>query len=62
MKHLIPIFVFLALSLSACTGKDFLSWNVPGVEEEGVSHDMIILGERLPDPYSVENMTKALNV
>lgn len=61
MKHLIPIFVFLALSLSACTGKDFLSWNVPGVEEEGVSHDMIILGERLPDPYSVENMTKALN-
>ena len=26
----------------------------------GVSHDQIVLGEKLDDPYTVENMTKAL--
>ena len=29
-------------------------------EEEGLSHEMIVLGEQLEDPYSVSYMTKAL--
>jgi len=28
---------------------------------DGLSHGMIVLGQQLEDPYSVENMTKALN-
>lgn len=61
MKNFATISVLSAIFLCACTGEQFLSWNVPGGGEESLSHDMMILGERLPDPYSVENMTKALN-
>lgn len=61
MKRFLSIAVIAVSCLCSCTGEQYLSWNVPGSEEEGLSHDMLVLGERLPDPYSVENMTKALN-
>lgn len=56
-------FKFLLLAaavLSACTENPSLSIDGPDAEEE-FSHEMIILGEQLKDPYAVDNMTKALN-
>lgn len=50
-----------ALVLLSCGDREFLEWNRPVSAEEGFSHDEIVLGEQLPDPYSVVNMTKALN-
>lgn len=56
MKMILP-----ALMAASCVGKGL---DVPGgeVDAEGVQiqHEMIVLGEQLEDPYSVENMTKAL--
>ena len=49
-----------AFALVSCNGRTFLDWNRPVTDEEGFSHEQIVLGEQLPDPYSVENMTKAL--
>ncbi len=49
------------LLAASCTGSLF---NAPGpsaVSDSSLSHDMIVLGSKLDDPYSVENMTKALN-
>lgn len=47
--------------LAACVEKENLPWNrVTEDETEEFSHDMIVLGEKLDDPYSVSNMTKAL--
>ena len=62
MKKTIHFCVLLLLVAVAC-GKA----SVEGPEENfnfddgsGVTHGMIELGEQLEDPYSVENMTKAL--
>ena len=62
MKKTIHFCVLLLLVAVAC-GKA----SVEGPEENfnfddgsGVAHGMIELGEQLEDPYSVENMTKAL--
>ena len=50
-----------ALLAASCVGKGL---DVPQgeVDAEGmqIQHGMIVLGEQLEDPYSVENMTKAL--
>ena len=56
MKLILP-----ALLAASCVGTGL---DVPGdeVDAEGVQirHGMIVLGERLEDPYSVENMSQAL--
>lgn len=59
MRNIFLLFA-TALALASCTGREYLNWNVPVSGEEGFSHDEIILGEQLPDPYSVDNMSKAL--
>lgn len=53
----------LALSLvlaaaCACSAQDHEI--PPPLPEEQISHGMIVLGEKLQDPYSVENVSKAL--
>lgn len=60
MRNITLIFLASASVLASCTGREYLEWNTPASGEEGFSHDMIVLGEKLPDPYSVDNMTKAL--
>ncbi len=50
------------LLLASCNAREFPEWNKPVTGPEGFSHDQIVLGEQLPDPYSVENMTKAFAV
>ena len=62
MKNLNYFLTLLAtLSLSACNS-NLLDPALSGSNDggSGVAHGMIVLGERLEDPYSVENMTKAL--
>ena len=54
------IYLASASFLLACTEKEYNSWNTPYQGDESFSHDMIVLGEQLDDPYSVRNMTKAL--
>ena len=56
----IQILFATALVLASCNGREYQNWNIPVMGEEGFSHDQIVLGEQLPDPYSVDNMTKAL--
>ena len=62
MKRLLIITLAAAACLLSCRKHTF-SW--PGGEdpygEEEFSHEMMIIGERLEDPYTVDNMTKALN-
>ena len=60
MKNGLITTILLAAALCACSSKEYLSWNRPVKGEEGFSHDMIVLGEQLSDPYSVENMSRAL--
>ena len=51
----------LLLLLASCVQKEYTDWNKPwSASDQGFSHEEIILGEQLQDPYSVENMTKAL--
>ena len=47
--------LFLLLSLSCSKTSSLPSAGVDPME----GHDMIVLGERLSDPYSLENMTRA---
>lgn len=60
MKNGLTITILVAAALCACSQKQYNDWNHPVNGEEGFSHDMIVLGEQLEDPYSVEYMTKAL--
>ena len=49
------------LLLASCAQKEYTDWNNPwSASDQGFSHEQIILGEQLQDPYSVDNMTKAL--
>ena len=49
-----------AAVLTACSENGKFLWERPGPEAHPqLSHGMIVLGEQLPDPYSVDNMTKA---
>lgn len=60
MKNFFFILASLALATS-CIGKLFepVSEKVD-LGEDALGHEMIVLGEQLQDPYSVENVTKAL--
>lgn len=49
-----------ALLLCSCSGELFDRHKDRFDRIDDVSHDMIVLGEKLDDPYTVENMTKAL--
>ena len=56
------IVLYLTLILMSCS-KDDLYYD-HGIDYEygrGLSHDMIVLGDRLENPYTTENVTKALN-
>ena len=61
MKKFIVLF-FLALAGISCSKDGLFSWGGQNRGEEEFSHDMIVLGEQLQDPYSVQNMTKALEL
>lgn len=56
----VGILLAVTLSASSCTGFLFSSMgeNVDVTDDSG--HEMIVLGEHLEDPYSLDNMTKAL--
>ena len=62
MRKLIRFILPSAILLAGACAKDALP--LPPVNREPsleLSHGLIVLGERLEDPYSVENITKALN-
>lgn len=63
MKNFTIAALAAAVALTACSDNGMLLWpDRPGNEEASpLSHDMIVLGEQLPDPYSVVNMTKAFD-
>ena len=52
------VLLLSALMLAACHGEDLPSSS--NKSDEGVYHGMIELGEKLEDPYSVTNITKAI--
>lgn len=60
MKQLFRLLVFTFAVAAGCSKE-------PGILQEdestgeALSHDMIVLGEKLDDPYSVKNVTKALD-
>ena len=59
-KFLKTFFIFAALLAAGCSEKGL---DLSGEDESGnetVSHEMIVLGKKLDDPYSVSNVTKAL--
>lgn len=52
-----------AVILVSCSRVEYTQWNNPwGASDEGFSHESIILGEQLQDPFSVANITRALEV
>lgn len=55
----LPAFLVL-LGLSACSEKGLNNFNEDESGAEIVAHEMIELGKKLEDPYSVNNVTKAL--
>ena len=62
MKNLSIAAVIAAAALTACSESAKFPWDRPaGAGDTQFSHDMIVLGEQLQDPYSVSNMTKAYN-
>lgn len=50
----------MALLLSACSKDSDLVPAPVNVDSSTLEHGMIVLGDQLDDPYSVDNMTKAL--
>lgn len=59
MKRL--LYLSLAAAFAACTPQNPLSPRpLNNVDQASLSHEMIVLGEQLNDPYTVQNMTKAL--
>lgn len=55
------LIVAVAAAVCACDPLDFFNRRGEKVDnQETLSHGMIILGDKLEDPYSVENITKAL--
>ena len=60
MKNFLIAALAAASALTACSEGGKLIWErSDDVEESSFSHEMIVLGEQLDDPYSVSNMTKA---
>ena len=61
MKKLNCLLAFLVLlGLSACSEKGLVNFHEDESGVETVAHEMIELGKKLEDPYSVNNVTKAL--
>ena len=58
MKRLIQFFLTALLAV-CCTGR-VLDVHQEQTDESGVGHEQIVLGKQLEDPYSVDNMEKAL--
>ena len=60
MRHLHPILPLLSAAalLAGCSDPDDPT---PAVEELPLSHEMIVLGEKLDDPYSLENVQAAVS-
>ena len=55
-------FAALLLLAASCSGKlTPAGVNTEDIEGNEIGHGMIVLGDRLEDPYSVENMEKALD-
>ena len=59
MKTLLKWIPLLAVMLS-CTQRGLEPERTDSVDLSGIGHDMIELGEKLADPYSVENMELAV--
>ena len=60
MKNFIFAALLSAAALTACSENGKFFWERPDSDgETQISHDKIVLGEQLKDPYSVDNMTKA---
>lgn len=60
MKNFVKLFA-LILAVTSCSDSLSLTGQRTNAEGSGkIYHEMIVLGDRLEDPYSVENMTKAL--
>lgn len=56
----IAILAMAAVLAAACDGKNFLPYSEIVDVEGDLPHGMIVLGKQLDDPYTVDNMTKAL--
>lgn len=54
------VFVMAVLAAAACDPADSWTRELNGGFDEDDLHGMIVLGNKLEDPYTVENMTKAL--
>ena len=54
------LIALVAIAAVSCRGNAFLPFSEKVDLEGSLSHDMIVLGNQLEDPYSVDNMTKAL--
>lgn len=53
---------FAALVVAACSAASVEEGHsVPPASEDALGHDLIVLGEQLEDPYSVENVARALD-
>ena len=53
-------FLFIASALGSCSGTLFDRGGEKVDVTGDIPHDMIVLGDKLEDPYTVENMTKAV--
>lgn len=63
MKNFDPSIIICLpmLALTACNGNLFSTDSPDALQgEDTLQHEMIVLGDRLEDPYSVSNITKAL--
>ena len=56
----IAILAMAAALAAACDGKNFLPYSEVVDVDGDLPHGMIVLGKQLDDPYTVDNMTKAL--
>ena len=61
MKRL-QLLLCLAALLAACSPTGLDPENISYDDGSDVEHELLVLGEKLEDPYTVENMTKALQV
>ena len=52
--------LLVVLTSFSCDRDQADSYDIDGTPFETLSHDQIILGDKLQDPYSVENVTKAI--
>ena len=55
------LLMLLVAGCIACEKGIYDTGDAPGDNVERLSHEMIVLGDKLEDPYTVANMTKALN-